>query len=586
MKNKRSVKQDKQQNNGGKKRIMRRRRGKGKKNKNKPDESTAATTSNNNQQHQQNNNNQNRGNRKNFHKMNRPLKRLNNRNGRDKNRKNFKVKKLLKNPEKPNFLDALSEYKRIRGSNNQNAPSTSKDNQENLKAYQSVTVISDDDLEDGEIIEDKVTQYVDLIAESFKEVERSKNIKDIKSPDSSLENQPIFYVDKSANSFSEVPLYTSLSSPSADQMEVEDSVIIVNDTQSNSDDSVIIIEDKTPTKPQFSAGSDFIALSPIPHDVQKSPELSNKEKRRERQKARINKYKQKKMVEKVLELQSNGLLEGIAPIKVPLKLCTAVSSDTQNNRASTTNNLHAIPKPSHIAFNSATSSVNSVPLPSKYQNIPTLSQVVQSMIRPVQSVSINPSSIQNNPFRPPLNAARNPQLMHSTPVTGKTPNEREKRKILIDGSNVAMGFTASEIGKKAMSNDFKEFSAEALKQVVTYFENKGFQVKAVVPEFRVRREKSSNHSLMVELLDGNKLITTPSKSYDDLILLESAAKLDAAIVSNDLFRDVKNMKKDCKDVMDVINKRQIRYNWVFGEFILADDPYGRAGPKLDDILFK
>jgi len=34
MKNKRSVKQEKQQNNGGKKRIMRRRRGKGKKNKN------------------------------------------------------------------------------------------------------------------------------------------------------------------------------------------------------------------------------------------------------------------------------------------------------------------------------------------------------------------------------------------------------------------------------------------------------------------------------------------------------------------------------------------------------------------------
>lgn len=41
---------------------------------------------------------------------------------------------------------------------------------------------------------------------------------------------------------------------------------------------------------------------------------------------------------------------------------------------------------------------------------------------------------------------------------------------------------------------------------------------------------------MVELLEGSKLITTPSKSYDDLILLESAAKLDAAIVSNDLFR--------------------------------------------------
>lgn len=38
-----------------------------------------------------------------------------------------------------------------------------------------------------------------------------------------------------------------------------------------------------------------------------------------------------------------------------------------------------------------------------------------------------------------------------------------------------------------------------------------------------------------------------------------------------------------KEVMD---KRQIRFNWVFNEFILADDPNGRAGPKLKEILFK
>ena len=50
--------------------------------------------------------------------------------------------------------------------------------------------------------------------------------------------------------------------------------------------------------------------------------------------------------------------------------------------------------------------------------------------------------------------------------------------------------------------------------------------------------------------------------------------------------DIKNMKKNQNDVMNVLNKRQIRYNWVFGEFIIADDPYGRTGPKLDDILFK
>lgn len=401
--------------------------------------------------------------------MNRPLKRLNHNKGRKQQVNKRTVKKALKNQPNPNFLDALSEYKRIRDMSRGNAaPSTSKDNQENLKAYESITVISDDDLEDGEIIEDKVTHYVSLIAESFNEVERSKRITDRKSPDSSNVNQPIFYVDKSADNVSEVPLYTSLSGSSNEQMDVDDSVIILNDTHSNSDDSVIFIDDKTPVKPTFSNGCDFIALSPIPHDSQKIPEKSGN--RRERQKARFKTYKQRKMVEKVLELQSNGLLEGIAPIKVPLKSSTAVSSAG----TSTMINLKAIPKPTQITSNADLSlgsiplppspAVQSVPLPS---SVPLLSQVVQSMIRPVQSVAIIPSSAQNLQFRPTLlsQVTRMPQIIQSTPVNEnlrKNGNGREKRKILIDGSNVAMGFTTSEVGKKAMCNDPREFSAEGM----------------------------------------------------------------------------------------------------------------------------
>lgn len=97
--------------------------------------------------------------------------------------------------------------------------------------------------------------------------------------------------------------------------------------------------------------------------------------------------------------------------------------------------------------------------------MPVLSQVLQSMIRPVQSVAVIPSSTQNLQLRPTLlsQVTRMPHVVQSTPVnenSQKKGNAREKRKILIDGSNVAMGFTASEVGKKAMSNDFREFSAE------------------------------------------------------------------------------------------------------------------------------
>lgn len=52
----------------------------------------------------------------------------------------------------------------------------------------------------------------------------------------------------------------------------------------------------------------------------------------------------------------------------------------------------------------------------------------------------------------------------------------------------------------------------------------------------MRKNKSSNHQIMIRLFNEGKLLLTPSKSYDDIALLEIAAKHGAAIVSNDLFR--------------------------------------------------
>lgn len=82
-----------------------------------------------------------------------------------------------------------------------------------------------------------------------------------------------------------------------------------------------------------------------------------------------------------------------------------------------------------------------------------------------------------------------------------------------------------------------------LKIAIEHFEKLGFQVKAVVPEFRVRRDKSSNPVLMNELKDNGKLSLTPSKSYDDRVILESALKLDAAVVSNDHYRKLSTSKR-------------------------------------------
>lgn len=107
---------------------------------------------------------------------------------------------------------------------------------------------------------------------------------------------------------------------------------------------------------------------------------------------------------------------------------------------------------------------------------------------------------------------------------------------------------------------------------------------------------------MNELKDKGKLACTPSKSYDDRVILESAVRLDAAVVSNDHYRelndktllnlfnnssvlylgDLMNEKPEFREVIS----RLIRYNWMFQQLIFPEDPHGRNGPKLNDILYR
>ncbi|KAG5668496.1 hypothetical protein PVAND_016435 [Polypedilum vanderplanki] len=157
---------------------------------------------------------------------------------------------------------------------------------------------------------------------------------------------------------------------------------------------------------------------------------------------------------------------------------------------------------------------------------------------------------------------------------------KEKRIIFIDGSNVAFGFTNAKIGK-IDSKDEKNFSAEGLKIAIFHFRKLGHEVKAIIPEFRMY--KASNKQIMKDLKDSGFLMLIASKAYDDKVLLEAALKNNAAIVSNHRFRDV---SAETQRYNAVIQKRQIRYNWACDKFILTQDPYGRNGPSLNEILYK
>lgn len=112
----------------------------------------------------------------------------------------------------------------------------------------------------------------------------------------------------------------------------------------------------------------------------------------------------------------------------------------------------------------------------------------------------------------------------------------------------------------------------------------------MVPQFRMKRTQTDNHVKMLNLEKKKLLIKTPAKdlagkfaaSYDDRFILNIAKEFDAAILSNDHFRDLLQESEEWKFL---IHNRVIGYTWVADKLFLPSDPYGRNGPTLSDILY-
>ncbi|XP_020816204.1 NEDD4-binding protein 1-like isoform X2 [Drosophila serrata] len=153
-----------------------------------------------------------------------------------------------------------------------------------------------------------------------------------------------------------------------------------------------------------------------------------------------------------------------------------------------------------------------------------------------------------------------------------------KRSIIIDGSNVAFAHGNSNL-----------FSSEGIKYCLQYFDKMGHNAKAVMPSFRRNAFKSSNPELLDQLHKEGKVVFTPCKnipgqksiSYDDRFILQLAYEWNAAVVSNDNYRDLIDESPAFKKIVET---RVLGYTWCDNIFILPKDPYGRWGPTLDEIL--
>jgi hypothetical protein len=65
--------------------------------------------------------------------------------------------------------------------------------------------------------------------------------------------------------------------------------------------------------------------------------------------------------------------------------------------------------------------------------------------------------------------------------------------------------------------------------------------------------------------------------------LEAAHLLDACVISNDNYRDLIDEKKE---FAEIIESRVIGFTFINDLLLIPPDPYGRDGPKTQEILHK
>lgn len=71
--------------------------------------------------------------------------------------------------------------------------------------------------------------------------------------------------------------------------------------------------------------------------------------------------------------------------------------------------------------------------------------------------------------------------------------------------------------------------------------------------------------------------------YDDRFILDAALFYDGIIVSNDNYRDLMKEKPEYKKL---VHNNLLQFSFIGDLFLVAVDPMGKNGPKLDEFLSK
>ena len=140
------------------------------------------------------------------------------------------------------------------------------------------------------------------------------------------------------------------------------------------------------------------------------------------------------------------------------------------------------------------------------------------------------------------------------------------------------------------------FSCKGIWLVVEYFRNRGMSDKDItvfVPQWRKEPSKPespiTDQDILFRLEREGVVVFTPSKKmqgrrivcYDDRFIVKRAADTGGVIVSNDAFRDLLSENEEWRET---IEKRVLMFCFANDVFMVPQDPLGRYGPSLEDML--
>lgn len=139
------------------------------------------------------------------------------------------------------------------------------------------------------------------------------------------------------------------------------------------------------------------------------------------------------------------------------------------------------------------------------------------------------------------------------------------------------------------------FSCKGIQLAVDYFKRRGHsKITVFVPEWRKEaptlEHAITDQHLLRSLEQDGYLKYTPSRRlaegkrivcYDDRFIIKLATEEQGVIVSNDQYRDLVKEKAEWKEVIET---RLLQFTFASDYFMPPDDPLGRNGPTLDQLL--